>query len=251
VLLASDPWTLAVCLAGTFVIAFAKGAFGGGLALLGVPIFALAIDPITAGVILAPLFVAMDIVGLRYWKPSTWSRPDTLVLAPTLCIGIGIGALLLGAMNPRAVSVVIALITLAFAAHWVFSRGRIVVRPRSLIFGIVAGVGSGITTMIAHAGGPPMAAYLLRLGLPKAQYAGTMSIVFTAGNAVKVIPWLLIQWPTAQVWWLCAALLPAVPLGVWAGWRLHNRLDQRQLYNTAYVLLTLAALKLLWDGIGG
>ena len=45
--------------------------------------------------------------------------------------------------------------------------------------------------------------------------------------------------------------LPTVPLGVWAGWRLHNRLDQAQLYRTCYLLLVATALKLLWDGLSG
>ena len=37
---------------------------------------------------------------------------------------------------------------------------------------------------------------------------------------------------------------PACPLGVWLGWRLLERLDQRQLYRTCYALLTATALKL-------
>ena len=38
---------------------------------------------------------------------------------------------------------------------------------------------------------------------------------------------------------------------VWLGWRLHERLDQRQLYRACYALLTVTALKLLWDGLRG
>ena len=35
------------------------------------------------------------------------------------------------------------------------------------------------------------------------------------------------------------------------GWRLLERLDQRQLYRACYALLTVTALKLLWDGRRG
>jgi uncharacterized membrane protein YfcA len=48
-----------------------------------------------------------------------------------------------------------------------------------------------------------------------------------------------------------AISLLAVPTGVWAGWRLHQRLDQRQLYRACYGLLVVTALKLLWDGVVG
>ena len=43
--------------------------------------------------------------------------------------------------------------------------------------------------------------------------------------------------------------LPAIPLGVWLGWRLHHHLDQRQLYRICYGLLVVTAVKLLSDGV--
>jgi uncharacterized membrane protein YfcA len=50
---------------------------------------------------------------------------------------------------------------------------------------------------------------------------------------------------------LMAVCLLAIPSGAWLGWRLHERLDQRQLYRACYGLLIVTALKLLWDGISG
>jgi uncharacterized protein len=57
--------------------------------------------------------------------------------------------------------------------------------------------------------------------------------------------------PSSRVWLLIGICLPAVPMGVWIGWKLNQRLDQLQLYRACYGLLTVTALKLLWDGIGG
>ena len=105
--------------------------------------------------------------------------------------------------------------------------------------------------MVAHSGGPPVAMYLLPLGLSKELYAGTTSLFFTVSNAVKVVPWLLLVKPTGNVWTLMAICLLAIPTGVWLGWPLHGRLDQRQLYRTCYGLLLVTALKLLWDGVSG
>ena len=48
-----------------------------------------------------------------------------------------------------------------------------------------------------------------------------------------------------------AMSLPVIPLGVWLGWRLHEKLHQRQLYRLCYGLLVVTALKLLWDGAAG
>jgi uncharacterized membrane protein YfcA len=126
-----------------------------------------------------------------------------------------------------------------------------VIRPRSTPKAIGAGLASGVTTMVAHSGGPPLAMYLLPLGLSKQVYAGTTSLFFTVGNIIKAAPWLALARPATTVWTLMAICLLAVPSGVWLGWRLHARLDQRQMYRACYGLLLVTAMKLLWDGASG
>ncbi|WP_338568025.1 sulfite exporter TauE/SafE family protein [Pseudomonas canadensis] len=243
--------TILVTFAGVFLICFMKGAFGGGFSIVGIPLLSLVMDPITAGGLLAPLFIAMDLFGLRYWKPSTWSKPDLRLLVPGLVVGIGVGYLLFRVLDHRAIAIVMAVVTLVFVGLWFRAGGNVSVKPRSTPKAVAAGVTSGITTMVAHSGGPPLAMYLLPLGLSKQVYAGTTSLFFTVGNVLKAIPWLILARPTGNVLGLALICLFAVPSGVWLGWRLHARLDQRQLYRACYGLLIITALKLLWDGIGG
>ncbi|MFZ5674995.1 MAG: sulfite exporter TauE/SafE family protein [Pseudomonadota bacterium] len=243
--------TILVALAGVFLISFMRGAFGGGFAIIGIPLLSLVMDPVTAGGLLAPLFIAMDLIALRYWKPSTWSKPDLVLLLPGLLAGIGIGYLLFRFLDHRAIAIMMAAITLIFVGLWFAAGAKVTIRPRSSPKAVTAGLASGITTMVAHSGGPPLAMYLLPLGLGKELYAGTTSLFFTVGNAVKAVPWLLLVKPTADVWILMAICLFAIPAGVWLGWRLHGRLDQRQLYRACYALLVVTAMKLLWDGVSG
>ncbi|MDS0794233.1 hypothetical protein NUV26_18885 [Burkholderia pseudomultivorans] len=79
--------------------------------------------------------------------------------------------------------------------------------------------------MVAHSVGPPLAS--------------------------KAVPWLQLARLTSGVWALMAIRVGAIPAGVVTGWRLHAMLDQRQIYRISYGLLIVAALKLLWDGMGG
>jgi uncharacterized protein len=209
------------------------------------------IDPVTAGGLLAPLFVAMDLYALRYWKPSTWSKPDLVLLLPGLVVGIGLGYLLFRFLDHRAIAIVMAAVTLIFVGLWFYGGGQVTIRPRSRPRAIAAGLASGATTMVAHSGGPPLAMYLLPLGLSKDVYAGTTSLFFAVGNAIKAVPWLLLVRPAGNVWIVMAVCLLAIPAGVWLGWRLHGALDQRQIYRTCYGLLVVTALKLLWDGVSG
>ncbi|MGE8446467.1 MAG: sulfite exporter TauE/SafE family protein [Comamonas sp.] len=243
--------TILISFAGVLLICFMKGAFGGGFAIIGIPLLSLVMDPVTAGGLLAPLFIAMDLYGLRYWKPSTWSKPDLLLLVPGLVAGIGTGYLLFQMLDHRAIAILMAIITLVFVGLWFLRGGTVVVQPRSSPKAVAAGVASGITTMVAHSGGPPLAMYLLPLGLSTQVYAGTTSIFFTVGNIIKAVPWLAIAPPARNVWILMAICLPAIPAGVRLGWRLHASLDQRQLYKACYGLLVLTAAKLLWDGVSG
>lgn len=244
-----DPLTLAVAALGVFLIAFLRGAFGGGFAIIGIPLLSLVLDPIAAGTVLAPLFIAMDLVALRYWKPSTWSKPDAVLLVPTFIVGIGLGFLLMRAIDTRLATILIALVTLVFVALWFLGASTQPPRPRSTPKALLCGLSGGVTTMVSHSGGPPLAMYLLPLGLPKAVYAGTTSLVFTAANLVKAGPWLVLGQPTRALWILMALCLPAVPIGIYAGWRLHERLSQERMYRLCYALLTVTALKLLWDGV--
>jgi uncharacterized membrane protein YfcA len=243
--------TILVAFAGVFLICFMKGAFGGGFSIVGIPLLSIVMDPVTAGGLLAPLLVAMDLFALRYWKPSTWSKPDLARLLPGLLFGIGFGYLMFRVLDHRAIAIAMAAITLGFVGLWFVGGAKETIRPRSSPKAIAAGLASGVTTMVAHSGGPPLAMYLLTLGLSKEVYAGTTSMFFTVGNATKAAPWLLLAAPAGGVWTLMAICLLAIPSGVWLGWRLHGSLDQRQLFRVCYGLLVVTALKLLWDGVSG
>jgi len=243
--------TILVAFAGVFLICFMKGAFGGGFSIVGIPLLSIVMDPVTAGGLLAPLFIAMDLFALCYWKPSTWSKPDLVVLLPGLVIGIAFGYLLFRFLDHRAIAILMAAITLIFVGLWLVAGAEVTRRPRSTPKAITAGLASGISTMVAHSGGPPLAMYLLPLGLSKDVYAGTTSLFFTVGNATKAVPWLLLVKPVAGVWTLMAVCLLAIPTGVWLGWRVHGTLDQHQIYRACYGLLVVTALKLFWDGVAG
>ncbi|MFK0165497.1 sulfite exporter TauE/SafE family protein [Rhizobium sp. NPDC090279] len=243
--------TILVAFAGVFLICVMKGAFGGGFSIIGIPLLSIVMDPVTAGGLLAPLFVAMDLFALRYWKPSTWSKPDLVLLLPGLIFGIGFGYLLFRLLDHHAIAIVMGATTLIFVGLWLVRGAEIPKRPRSAPKAIAAGLASGVTTMVAHSGGPPLAMYLLPLGLSKEIYAGTTSLFFTVGNATKAVPWLLLVKPTTDLWILMAICLFAIPSGVSLGWRLHAVLDQRQIYRACYGLLVLTAAKLLWDGVSG
>ena len=178
-----EPSTLFLTLAGVFVIAFMKGSFGGGFAIIGIPLLALVMDPLTAGALLAPLFVAMDVFALRYWKPATWSKPDLALLLPGLVAGIVAGTLLLSVMDGRAIAIIIALTTLVFAGLW-FSRRDVAATARTAASSVPVAAHEGVAVQGSKAQLTSQLAIWSR-AMSKAAAAGAVDAVFAAiGDAL-------------------------------------------------------------------
>lgn len=247
--LPGDPLFYLVGFVAVGTVSLAKGAFGGGLAIVGIPIMALVMPPLDAAIMLAPLFVLMDLFTLNSFGPRTWSRPDLKFLLPALVGGIALGAVFFVAIDPRKVALTIGVLTLAFCADFFLRARRVAIvsiAPRPGLAAL-AGMASGFTTFVAHSGGPPLAMYLLRRGLDKTVYAGTTAAVFMLGNLVKSVPYGALALPRPALLVHALVLAPVVPLGVAIGRRLHDRLSQKTLYLWCYVLLTAAAAKMTWD----
>jgi uncharacterized protein len=244
-----DPAFYIIGALTTFLMAAAKGAFGGGLAIVGIPLLSLVTDPISAAIIVAPLVLFMDVFAMRAFPPSTWSRPDLGWLSLGLIIGLALGFVFFTTVDKRIVILLIAIITLAFTLRW-FMKDRLAppaphgVRPARAVSLAVLG---GFTTFVAHSGGPPIAMYLLGRRLEKAVYAGTTVAVFMLGNIVKVAPFLMLGLDRPATLAGALALAPIVPFGVWTGKQMHDRIDQEKLYFWCYVLLLLTGLKLFFD----
>jgi uncharacterized membrane protein YfcA len=245
----TDPLFYLIGIPAIFLISLGRGAFGGGLAILGVPLLALAVDPVTATFMMAPIVSASDPFTVWAFPPRTWSKPDLKWLVPGIVAGLCLGAVFVAEVDPRIVALGISIVILWFTARY-FLRNRSAparhtgVNPAKAL---ICGGLSGFTTFIAHGGNPPIAYYLLPRGLPKTVYAGTMIALFLAANTVKLALYLWLSANDMRVLLMAVALMPAVPLGVWAGKRLHDRLDEQRLYFWCYLLVGVAGLRLFID----
>jgi uncharacterized membrane protein YfcA len=192
-----------------------------------------------------------DVFAVQAFPMRTWSWPDIQWLAPGMLVGLALGTLFFLLVDARVLALGVAVITLVFTARY-FLRERL--RPRTgapvspakaLVFG---GLG-GFSTFIAHSAAPPLSVYLIPRGLNKTVYAGTVVALLTMSNVVKIVPyaWIGLQRPEAL--WQTLPLLPMVPLGVWVGKMLHDRLDEHRLYFWCYLLVGAAGLKLLVDSV--
>jgi hypothetical protein len=112
------------------------------------------------------------------------------------------------------------------------------------------GAVGGFTSTLAHAGGPPVAVYLLPQKLHPTLFVGTTVIVFTVINYVKLVPYAWLGQLRTENLLTSLALLPLAPLGVRLGRWLHDRVDDVLFYRISYVLLLVTGLKLVSEGLG-
>ena len=242
----TDPWFYAVAVPAVLITGISKSGFASGFGSLATPMIALTVPVPQAAAIMLPLLMVMDAAGLQQlWR----SRDPALVrlLVPAGLVGIGLGALLFGALPPKVVAGVLGAITLLFLAQQLLMPIRRDGRQAPRWVGRACAVASGFTSFIAHAGGPPISAYVLPLKMEPMKAAGTMSVFFAVINASKWIPYAflgLIDLPTMTT---SAVLLPLAPLGVWTGVWLMKRTRPGWFYRLAYTGMALTGFKLLWD----
>lgn len=244
------PQVIVAGLVAVFIISFSKGAFGGGLAVVGIPILTFVMDPVDAAVVLAPLLPLMDLATLKAFPPRTWSMPDVIWVAGGVFAGMVVGAMLLGGLPRHLSAALIGVAVLAFAARQVFLRPKPgtpleVSPPRAFGWGALG----GLSTFLANAGQPPVAVYLTRRTLTKTMYAGTMSAVFTIANVTRLPLMAAIGLDRLHLLAYSAAMIPAIPLGTYCGRKLHDRLDRERLFFCVYVTLLLVGAKLTYDGV--
>src|SRR5665213_3268059 len=113
-----DPLFYLIGLPSVFLISLGRGAFGGGLAILGVPLLAFAVDPVTAAFMMAPIVSASDPFVVWAFPPKTWSKPDLKWLVPGIVAGLCVGALFVAEIHPRIVALTTSDVSRRFTARY-------------------------------------------------------------------------------------------------------------------------------------
>ncbi len=244
----ADPFFYAVAVPAVLLLGVSKSGFGAGFGSLAVPMMALTVTVPEAAAILMPILLLMDVLGITaFRKDFDWALLKFLV--PFGVLGIVVGALLFKILNPHTVAAIVGAFTLLFLAQRLVFPPRSDSPPPPRWLGAILTTTSGFTSFIAHAGGPPISAYIIPLRLSPVQYTATMSFFFFVVNLAKWIPYGLLGLLDWRNMATSLVLLPLAPLGVWIGVTLARRIGQVLFYRFLYVGMFLTGVKLLWDGL--
>ena len=238
----------AVAVPAVLMMGLSKSGFLGGFGSLAVPLMALAIPVPQAAAIMLPLLFIMDAVGIQQlWRDR--DRALLKLLLPAGLLGTLVGTLLFGVLSGKTVAAVVGGLTLLFLAQRLIFPPRADAAPPPKQLGFALGIASGFTSFVAHAGSPPISAYVLPLRLPPATFAATMAVFFAAVNLSKWIPYAWLGLIDLRNMATSVVLMPLAPLGVWIGVWLTRRIKSTWFYRLAYTGMFLTGAKLLYDGL--
>jgi uncharacterized membrane protein YfcA len=241
-------WTAA--LAAAALVGMGKGGVP-VVGMLGVPVLALVISPVTAAGLLLPVYVVSDVFGLWAYRHD-FDRRVLMILIPGMTAGVGVGWATASLVPEAAVTLLVGLIGAVFALQLVLRRGGAqAARPARVGPGLFWGAVTGFTSFVAHAGAPPYQVYTLPLGLSKAAFAGTATIAFAWVNAVKLIPYHALGQLNPGNLRAAALLMPVAAAAVFLGVRLVRWLPEAVFFRLVTWALLLVSLKLVADGLAG
>jgi len=243
-----DPAFYAVAVPAVLLMGLSKSGFLGGFGSLAVPLMALAVPVPQAAAIMLPLLFVMDAVGLQQLWPQR-DRALLRLLLPAGLLGTVVGTVLFGVLSGKTVAAIVGGLTLLFLAQRLLFPPQADAPPPSKPLGFVLGIASGFTSFVAHAGSPPISAYVLPLRLPPMSFAATMAVFFAVVNLSKWIPYAWLGLIDMRNMSTSLVLMPLAPIGVWLGVWLTRRIASTWFYRLAYSGMFLTGAKLLWDGL--
>ncbi len=244
----TDPWFYAVAVPAVLLMGVSKSGFLMGFGSMATPLMALTLPVPQAAAIMLPLLLVMDLTGVQ----QLWRERDRELLrwlVPAGLLGTALGTVLFGLLSMQTVAAVVGGLTLLFLAQRLLFPPRRDAPPPPRAVGFVLGIAGGFTSFVAHAGNPPLAAYVLPLRLPPIRLAATMAVLFGVLNLSKWIPYAWLGLFDVRGLVTSLALMPLAPLGVWLGVWATRRIDPDWFYRIAYTGMGLTGAKLLWDGL--
>jgi len=253
---ALTPWQWVGTVVAALLVGLSKAGFGTGAGILAVPLMATVLGPATMLPVMLLVLITGDVFTLVHYVREHAARVLAMLL-PGLVLGVGAGYLaldwFLGLPGGDVwMKRLIGFLAMAFVCVQFFrmlQERRLggeapPYRPRAWQ-GVAVGAVAGVTSTLAHAGGPLIALFLLPQRLPKKVLVGTMIKYFFIGNLVKLVPYFARGLMTRQNGLLGLVLVPAVAAGTLLGVYLQGKFSDRAFRIAVYLLAFFAGLHLL------
>lgn len=242
-----SPIDIAFACLAVGLLGVAKGGFGGVGTPAALPIMALGVEADLALGALLPLLIAMDAVSVSAHRKNADMKAVYFGL-PAAVVGVLAGAYLIAIISSDLTGGVIGVLSIVFALI-----GLTGFLPRidgwpAWTNSIFAGL-SGLTSTIAHAGGPPIHIFYLARGYDTAKFVATSAMFMAGMNIIKIVPFIVVGALNAEALWLALYLAPLAVIMAAVGVALSRRISKRAFSITVNWLMLIVGAKLIFDAV--
>ena len=231
----------------TFLISLSKGGLGGMMGALATPMLAVVMPANQVLGLLLPILLLADVFAVAlHWRK--WNGRLVWLLTPGAVIGVTLGTFFIANAPTNVLKLGLGVITLVFVFYKLVEKrllASLKYEERSW-HGWLAGTTGGFASSLAHSGGPPISIYLMLQEVTPSMFNGTSVLFFAILNWIKVPYYLYIHLFDFQRLWQIAWIAPIVPLGVWVGRWIGNKISKEVFDGIIVALLALTALLLIF-----
>lgn len=234
-------WQIGIALVATFASAYVRGLAGFGLAILLVPVLALALQPVEAVLIANVLGLMIGLTEIRQLVKT--AEKSAFHIAGIVILTTAPGMAVLAITPAPLARFLIALVALsAFIA--------VLLPPRApempgRINTLLTGISSGLLTGFAGMPGPPVVPYYVGRSIPREVAKASMVLVFTAASTAGIASGIGLGTMHWRLFLLALALFPVVLVGNAFGRRALGTISDRAWRIFAAVVLGAASLAAL------
>ena len=246
--LPSTPGLLMLAWVAAFFVGLSKGGLP-AIGSLAVPMLSLVLSPVTAAVLLLPIYVLTDIVGIWLYRRE-YSPRNLKILLPASLAGVLLGWATASYFSDAVIAFLIGLMGASFClSTWLRRAKKGEPQDGTVPAGLFWGALAGFTSFVSHSGAPPFQIYVLPQRLSKMVFAGTSTIVFAGVNAAKIIPYAQLRPLSAADFEVTALLVPVALVGTSVGAFLTRRIQDALFFRLVQLALFAVSLKLMFDGL--
>lgn len=239
---------LLAVITGSAAAGFVSGVSGFAFGLVAMGVWAWALDPrLVAPMVVAGSLVA-QLMSLGYvWRGLRWRLLLPLLLGGAL--GVPVGVLLLGAIEPHHFRAIVGGVLVVYPALLLLVRHPRPITGGGALADAAIGFVGGVMGGFAGLTGPVPILWCSLRGWEKMVQRAVFQGFSTAMQALTLLAYLAHGTLTPAFAAVFAVMLPSILLPAWLGVQLYRRIDDRQFRLMVLVLLLASGVALVIGAI--
>lgn len=230
-----------------FMLGLSKGGFGGAGTPVALPLMSLGLSPELALGAMLPILMTMDAISVGAHRKDLHGPTIKFALLGAIP-GVIVGAFLVAFVSSRIIGGAVGVLAILFAIQSMAKLQPTSENMPDWVGGLLGGL-AGLTSTLAHAGGPPIHAYLVSRSFEPKVFVATAATFLACVNLLKVGPYLAIGALNWEALKIALFALPLVVVATLIGVRVARLISKAVFLLVVNIALLAVGAKLIFDAL--